>query len=199
MLPWSLAGILEKNKLANDKPFLVFVQVDVDGIPEPIRLVRDNQDQTWNGQVWQRFPVDFDKVTEDGKEIPSVNLKVSNVQGVVQGYVQQYRGLCDAPVKIMIVHAAHLDNPVPEIELDFVITQTKYDEQWVTFSIGASNDHSFRFPFWRYMTNFCPFHFKDIQCGYAGGQPECDGTLTTCRIPVRFGGEPGIQSATSGM
>lgn len=199
MLPWSLAGILEKNKLANDKPFLVFVQLDVDGIPEPIRLVRDNQDQTWAGETWSRFPLEFDKVTEDGKEIPSVNLRVSNVGGIVQGYVQQYKGFADAAVKLFVVHAGHLDNPVAEFELDFVVTQTKYDEQWVIFSIGASNDHAFRFPFWRYMANFCNYHFKDIQCGYNGDLPACDGTLPTCRIPIRFGGEPGIPSATSAM
>ena len=195
MLIWSAANILEKNKLANDKPFLALVQIDVDGIPEPIRLVRDNQDCNWNGQIWTPFPIDFDQVKEDGKEIPTVNLKVSNIGGIIQSYIQQYRGFCDAKVKIMIVHAAHLDNPDPEIEIDFVINQTKYDEQWVTFIIGASNDHSFRFPPWRYMRDFCPYHFKDIQCGYAGDAATCDNTLSTCRIQERFGGEQGIQSA----
>ena len=195
MLVWSAAGILEKNKLANDKPFLVLVEITVAGIGEPIRLVRDNQDQLWNGNLWQRFPIDFDKVTEDGKDLPAVNLKVSNVEGLVQSYVQQYGGFADCPVKIIVVHAAHLDNPIPEIELDFIITETKYDEEWVTFVIGASNDHSFRFPFWRYMRDFCPYHFKDIQCGYAGTLAECDNTLSTCRIRNRFGGEQGIQTA----
>jgi phage-related protein len=190
---WSSAGILEKNKLANDKPFLILVQMDVPGIAEPIRLVRNNEDITWNNQLWQRFPLEFDKVTVDGKEIPMVSLKISNVKGIIQGYVQRYQGFGDCPVKILLIHAAHLDNPVPEIEMDFVVTQTKYDEQWVIFSIGASNDHNFRFPFWRYMTNFCPYHFKDIQCGYAGNLAACDGSLTTCRIPARFGGEQGIQ------
>lgn len=192
---WSAAGILEKNKLANDKPFLILVQVTVDGIEDPIRLVRNNEDITWNGYTWLRFPFDFDKVTEDGKEIPSVSLKVSNVQGLIQNYVQQYGGFCDAEVKILIVHAAHLDNPIAEEEMDFVVTQTKYDEQWVSFTIGASNDHSFRFPFWRYMRDFCPYHFKDIQCGYNGASAACDGTITTCRIPLRFGGEQGIPHA----
>lgn len=194
---WSAAGILEKNKLASDSPFLILIQMDVDGIDEPIRLVRNNEDITWNGQLWQRFPIDFDKISEDGKEIPSVALKMSNVQGMIQAYVQQYKGFCDCPVKLMIVHASHLDNPIPELEFDFVITQTKYDEQWVSFTIGASEDHKFRFPFWRYYTNFCPYHYKDIQCGYAGSADPCDGTLNSCRIPVRFGGEPGIQSGTT--
>jgi len=193
---WSTAGILEKNKLANDKPFLIVVEMVVAGIDEPIRLVRDNVDCEWNGETWQRFPFDFDNLTtQDGKEIPSVNLKVSNVQGLIQGYVQRYRGFCDAKVKVMVIHAAHLDNTIPEIELDFVVKQTSYTEEWVTFSIGASNDHSFRFPIWRYMTKFCPFRFKNIQCGYNGSLDICDNTLATCRIPKRFGGEPGLQNS----
>ncbi|MCM0760661.1 DUF1833 family protein [Sporomusa sphaeroides DSM 2875] len=193
MLIWSAAGILEKNKLANDKPFLVLFQITVPSIDEPIRLVRDNQECMWNGHLWQPFPVDFDDITEDGKEIPAAILRVSNIKGLIQGYVQRHNGFCDSPVKLIIVHAAHLDNPIPEMELDFVITQTKYDEEWVSFTIGASNDHSFRFPPWKYMTNFCPYRFKDIRCGYAGSAPECDGTLKTCRIRTRFGGEPGIK------
>ncbi|MBU2703871.1 lambda family phage minor tail protein L [Sporomusaceae bacterium BoRhaA] len=193
---WSAAGIFEKNKLANDKPFLIFVELIVKGIAEPIRLVRDNADQTWQGQLWQRFPIDFDQLKDNGSEIPSVALKVSNVGGIVQSYVQQYNGFADAAVKIAIAHAAHLDNPIPEIEVDFVITKTSYTEEWITFQIGASGDQKFRFPFWRYMTNFCSYHFKDIQCGYNGTLAECDGTLTTCRIPKRFGGEPGIPTGT---
>jgi phage-related protein len=196
MLIRSAAGILEKNKLANDKPFLVLAEIVVDGIDEPIRLVRNNENITWNGQLWTMFPFDLDRTKEDGKNLPDMSLTVSNVGGIIEGYIQQYRGFCDAAVRIMVVHAAHLDNAVPEVELDFVINQTKYKEDWITFVLGASNDHSFRFPFWRYMTNFCQYHFKDIQCGYAGDLTECDGTLATCRIPKRFGGEPGLQNTT---
>ena len=196
MLNWSLAGILEKNKLANDAPFLLLVQLDVPGLAEPIRLVRNNEDISWNGHSWIRFPIDLDKVTaEDGKELPAASLKVSNVGGMVQTYVQQYKGFCDAPVKLMIVHAKHLDNPVPELEMDYIITKTDYDEQWVIFNIGASNDHSFRFPFWRYLRDFCPHYFKDIMCGYAGNEEPCDNTLATCRIRDRYNGEKGLQSS----
>ena len=193
---WSAAGILEKNKLANDKPFLILAELTVKGISDPIRLVRNNEEITWNGQLWVPFPLDFGDINEDGKEIPSVGLKVSNVQGIIQGYVQRYNGFCDAPVRIMVVHAAHLDNTVPLTELDFVINKTSYDEEWVTFTVGASNDFSFRFPFDRYLRKFCPYHFKDIRCGYAGTLTECDNTLSNCRIPKRFGGEPGIPDAT---
>lgn len=186
---------MEKNKLANDEPFLYLLELNVEGIDEPIRLVRNNEDIQWNGVLWQRFPFTFDSDKEDGKELPALNLKVSNVQGMLQGFLQQYGGFCDSAVKIMVVHAAHLDLTTPEMELDFIITSTSYDEQWITFTFGASNDHFFRFPVWRYMRDFCPFHFGDIQCGYAGQLSECDNTLSTCRIPKRFGGEVGIPDA----
>lgn len=188
---WSLAGIVEKNKLANDQPFIVLVEVTVTGIP-PIYLARNNEDITWNGILWQRFPIDFDKINATNSSLPTCTLKVSNVQGIIQSYVQSYAGFTDADVTIYVVHAAHLDETSAYVEVDFVVTQTKYDEQWVSFTLGASNDQKFRFPFYRYMTNFCPYHFQDIQCGYAGNLTACDGTIATCRIPLRFGGEQGI-------
>jgi phage-related protein len=182
--------------MASDQPFLIFIEMTVQGITDPIRLVRDNKDQTWNGYLWQRFPVEFDKITEDGKELPAIALKVSNVDGIIQAYVQQYNGFGDAPVRIMVAHAAHLDNPIPEFELDVVITQTGYDEEWVTFTVGASGDHSNRFPLWRYLKSFCEYHFKDIVCGYVGPAAACDNTYATCRIKNRFGGEMGIESGS---
>lgn len=194
MQVWSLAGILEKNKLANDAPFLVLVQLEHDSLDDPIRLVRNNDEIEWNGSKWIPFPLDFDNITEDGKETPSLNLKASNVQGVIQSYIQKYNGFADGKVKLMVIHAAHLDNMTPECELDYLITQTKYDEQWVTFVLGASPEMVYRFPMWRYMTNYCPYKFKSVKCGYTGTLAACNNTLDQCRIPKRFGGELGIQT-----
>ena len=193
---WSAAGILEKNKLANTQPFLLLLEIEAEGIEETIRLARNNEDVIFNGQIYQMFPFDIDAVVEDGKQIPSLSLKVSNATGIIQGYIQSYNGLADAKVKILLVHAAHLDNTTPEMEFDYVINETKYDESWITFAIGSSNDHSYRFPPQRYITNFCSYRYKDIRCGYNGALDECDGTLETCRIPKRFGGEPGLENGT---
>jgi len=193
---WSAAGILEKNKLANTQPFLLLLEIEAEGIEETIRLARNNEDVIFNGQIYQMFPFDIDAVVEDGKQIPSLSLKVSNATGIIQGYIQSYNGLADAKVKILLVHAAHLDNTTPEMEFDYVINETKYDESWITFAIGSSNDHSYRFPPQRYITNFCSYRYKDIRCGYNGALDVCDGTLETCRIPKRFGGEPGLENGT---
>lgn len=188
---WSVAGILEKNKLANDKPFLLLLEIEKDGL-EVIRLVRDNQDCIWNNNIFQCFPFEFDNIKEDGKTLPGLNLKVCNTNGLIQSYVQKESGFCDAKVKIMVVHAAHLENIFPELTMDFVIQSTKYDENWITFVLGAANDYKYRYPVWKYMNNICPYKFKDIQCGYSGEAVECDNTLIKCRIPLRFGGEPGM-------
>jgi lambda family phage minor tail protein L len=194
MQAWSAAAILEKNKLSSDAPFLVLVEMEHSSLEVPVRLVRNIDSVIWDGKEWTPFPVDFDVINEDGKEVPSLTLKISNVHGIIQTYIQRYNGFVDSKIKIMVVHANHLDNPVPEVELDYLVRQTKYDEQWITFTLGASSEMVYRFPMWKYMTNYCPFRYKSIKCGYAGNLPECNNTLEQCRIPKRFGGEPGIQT-----
>ena len=193
---WSMGGILEKNRLANDKPFLLLMRVKHKSLSEPIYLARNNDDVVWNGITWVRFPIGLDNMTQDGKETASLNLKVSNLGGVIQTYVQQNNGFTDATVTLYVVHAAHLDNTVPEFTLTMTCTATKYDESWVTFSLSSDTDFSWSFPPDRYMQDFCRFRFKGPRCGYVGNAAECNGTLATCRIPSRFGGEPGVTSGS---
>lgn len=194
MQPWSAAATLEKNKLATDAPFLILVDAYHKSIGESIRLVRNTEDIVWNGNTWTAFPLSLGSYNADGKTIPALSLNISNCGGMVQTYIQKYQGLTDAEVKIMVVHAAHLDNTKPECELDFIITKTQYDEQWISFTLGPSSEMVYRFPIHRFMNDFCPFTFKDIRCGYAGSETSCYNNLTSCKIPKRFGGEPGIQT-----
>ena len=49
MLIWPLAAILEKNKLANDKPFIILFKMIIEGVAEPIYLARNNEDILWDG------------------------------------------------------------------------------------------------------------------------------------------------------
>lgn len=194
MLVWSAAAILEKNKLASDAPFLILIEMKHNKIDEVIRLVRNTEEIFWNGNIYLPFPIDFDTYTEDGKTLPKLNLKISNAIGTIQTYIQKYNGFTDGEIKIMVVHADHLDIVIPEYELNFLITETKYNEEWITFVLGASSEMVNRFPQSRYMTNYCPYKFKSIKCGYNGDLPACNNTLEQCRIPKRFGGEPGMQT-----
>lgn len=191
MRVFSEAAVLEKNRLASDAPFLIFLEIENPSIGE-IRLVRNTENIQWQGKEWQAFPLDIETSGEDGKTIPALNVKVSNCGGIIQTYLQQYNGLVDSGVRLMVALASNLANPNPEFELDFLIKSASYDESWVTFCLSASAELMNRFPAHRYINNFCPFHCGDIRCSYIGAG-NCVNTLESCLIPSRFGGEPGIQ------
>lgn len=193
MLQFSKIATLEKNKLSTDAPFLLLFDISHEQLAENIRLVRNTEDVTWAGKTWTAFPVDIEDYSEDGKSLPALNMKIAAGQGLITTYLQKYGGLTDARVRIYIVHAKCLDVDKPEMELEFQITETTYDEQWITFTLGASPELANRFPAWKYLTDFCPFVCGDIRCGYTG-EKTCKNNLASCLIPQRFGGEPGIQT-----
>lgn len=193
MLQFSKIATLEKNKLSTDAPFLLLFDISHTQLAENIRLVRNTEDVTWAGKVWTAFPVDIEDYSEDGKSLPALNMKIAAGQGLITTYLQKYGGLTDARVRIYIVHAKCLDVDKAEMELEFQITETTYDEQWITFTLGASPELANRFPAWKYLTDFCPFVCGDIRCGYTGDKT-CKNNLASCLIPERFGGEPGIQT-----
>lgn len=193
MLQFSKIATLEKNKLSTDAPFLLLFDISHEQLAENIRLVRNTEDVTWAGKTWTAFPVDIEDYSEDGKSLPALNMKIAAGQGLITTYLQKYGGLTDARVRIYIVHAKCLDVDKPEMELEFQITETTYDEQWITFTLGASPELANRFPAWKYLTDFCPFVCGDIRCGYTGDKM-CKNNLASCLIPERFGGEPGIQT-----
>jgi len=190
---FSQIATLEKNKLASDAPFLIFVKVECGDIGSPIYLVRNTEDITWANQTWTAFPMDIGQVEEDGKTLPALDLKISSGKGLLVTYLQKYNGLVDSKVSLYVVSEKMLDVDTPEAELDFVINNCGYDEEWVTFTCGPSPEIADRWPNWRYLTDFCPFVCKDIRCGYAG-DGECQNNLASCLIPERFGGEPGIMA-----
>ena len=193
MLEFSKIATLEKNKLSTDAPFLMLFDIDHEQLAENIRLVRNTSDVEWNAKTWTAFPIDVEDATEDGKTLPALNMKIASGGGLITTYLQRYGGLTDAHVKLYIVNAKCLDSDKPELEMEYQITETAYDEQWITFTLGASPELANRFPTQKYLTDFCPFVCGDIRCGYAGNKT-CKNNLASCLIPERFGGEPGIQT-----
>jgi phage-related protein len=134
-------------------------------------------------------------VPEDTKSIQQVQLSVSNVDGLVQSYLEEYDGLTDKEITLYIVHASHLDLTEAEIEESFTIQSVDYDEEWVTFTLGGENVQYFRYPSRRYMQRSCPLKYKSVRCGSTSALTDCPKTLQGCRDrnnAKRFGGEPGM-------
>ncbi|MDR3562615.1 MAG: DUF1833 family protein [Negativicutes bacterium] len=198
MLNLSVAGTLEKNKIASDGVWLLLLEVAIPDSDEPLRLVRNSDDIIWNGYSWSAFNFTIGEIKEDGKGTPpSVPLQISNVTQIVQAYMEENNGLTGTTVTLRVVHSQHLDNVLPEVEEVFSVQSTTCDSQWVTFYLGCDISVQLRFPFRRVLKNFCAWRdqYQGIECGYAGSLPPCDGTLQSCRDrgnSVRYGGEPSI-------
>ena len=102
MQVWSQAATLAKNSLASDTPFLLLVEVISKELAEPICLVRNTENIVWRDKFWTAFPVEIESTSEDGKTIPSINIRISNCGGMIGSYIQQYNGLVDSEVRIAL-------------------------------------------------------------------------------------------------
>lgn len=202
MKVFSELATIAKNSLSVSYPFLIFFTVEHKDLDETIRLVQNNENVLYNGNLFTAFPVELDVLSQDdGKTLPSVSLKVSNIQQIIQHEIQKYNGLTDAKVTIEVVYMEGMIKKKKEVlKIDvepeevfvFQVTQTSYDENWITFSLGTSPAMAWRFPQEKYYADYCPYVFGDIRC-CATGQ-KCQNTLSTCKNLERFGGFAG-QSA----
>ncbi len=197
--------IQEKNRIVNDSPFLVLLEISIptkqavnqtetgeENDMTVIRVVHNNEDIDWRGQRWIGFPFQLDEITEDGKELSRVDLRVCNIDRTISRYLEETDGATGTEVIFRIVHAGHLQSDAAELEETFTVQQTKADATWVTFTLGADFSTNQRVPMRRYMADFCPYQWKDEECGYTGDE-QCHHTLDSCRSlenSARFGGEP---------
>jgi phage-related protein len=197
-LSFSSAGLIEKNKLANDLPWIVLFELQLpDGTSAYI--AKNNDIVNWNGITWEPIPMLFSDNTQDTKSMSTFTVQVSNISGAVQAYLEQYNGLVDSTLIVRLVHAAHLDNTIPEIEESFSIQKTEYDEEWVTFTLGSDWWLYYRALADRYLPDFCCWKYGQIKCGVPPWVlaifPACGHTMADCKLRSngqRFGGCPGM-------
>ena len=192
MLSIPAALIAEKNALSNSSPFLVLCEIALASpASTTLRLVKNEVNITWDGETWSAFPFGLSDLGESGKnEVPSISLNVSNVSRAMQSYIEQYDGGIDATVTIRVVHADHLAETDPMVELQYTVTGCAANSKEVTFTLGGSNPWRRRAPQNRAFKNSCRWRFKSTRCGYSGSETECSKTITRCRAlsnSTRFG------------
>lgn len=190
----STAAIKEINKVATDSVTMALLEIQ---LADPIKLAANNEDILWDGDTWQAFPFEIDKVTEPGKsEIPSTVVKVCNLTGEVQEALEAANGAGGTPVIIRVINTA-VSGSTPELELKFILDHASYDEEWVSFHLIGGVCLTRRVPRWRYLQGFCRFaeNYGGIECGVSAATkttfPSCDGTWEQCVArsnSTRFGG-----------
>ena len=196
-LDLSAAAILEKNKLYSDAPWLVLLELSLEGTT--IRVVRNTENVTWpsvGGDVYTAFPFELEEIGETSRgEMPKFAIRISNVSRVMQSYFEASGGAIGSQVTIRVVHSDHLDLTTPELEEVFEVTESKADAMWVTLTLGIPNPMMMRFPRSRFFKANCRWKFKSTECGYTGTETTCARTLTACIARdnvARFGGFPNL-------
>ena len=198
MLSISAISKAEKNKLSTDSCFLVLLEIRLSS--GTVYICYNNEDVTWQGQLYQAFPFTIGETSEDSDgSDPNVSLKVSNVAQGFQWYVENSGGGVGTEVILRVVNSKNLAGAA-DLEETYTVLSCKVDEQWITFTLGTDYSAKTRRPLDRYMKNNCRFAYKGVRCGYNGNSANCNHTLTDCRShgnSARYGGFPGIDQKGS--
>lgn len=199
MLNLSQAAIIEKNQIASDNAWLILLEITIpieNSSPLVLRLVRNTESISWNGQSWTAFPFELDAPKQNSNgELPNFTIRVSNVTRTVEGYLEQAGGGVGANVRLMVVLSKHLDVTTPELDEEFSVQSVSYDESWVSFVLTGAVNLFRRVPLRRYLKSFCPYKYKGAECKSTSFYTTCDKSYAACKErgnTARFGGEPGI-------
>lgn len=196
-LPLSSVAIEEKNKLGTDSVFLVLLEISIPGLTDRVRVVHNSEDVVWRGESWVAFPFKMEEISESSTgEVPRVEIRVGNVNRVMELYIHEYDRYCKtngySPItcRIYVVNSLNLASDDPEVEHVFDLMQPKTSPLWATFVLGASNPFNQRYPL-RRMLPVCEWRFKDKRCLYSGAAGTCNQSFARCvqlANTRRFGG-----------
>ncbi|MCE5335650.1 MAG: DUF1833 family protein [Desulfobacteraceae bacterium] len=184
-----------KNMLYTPFPWIALLEIS---LSESVQLYfcSNNEDVTFGGRVYTAFPFSLEAARQTSKgEIPTLPLKVCNVDRIIHSYLEQLDGAVGAEVVIRVVNSAHLAEDFSELDMTFSVLSTEADAEWVTFNLGAPSPLRQRFPRYRYIAMHCNWEFKSVECAYAGAETTCDRTFKRCDALAntrRFGGYHGL-------
>jgi len=179
---------------------------------------KDNNDIIWNGNVYQRYPVEMEGFEYTGSgQLPRPKIRISNALNLITAVLLTLPdGLEGAKVTRIRTLARYLDavnftgnvNPygtpdptAPEFprEIYYVDRKTVENRAIVEFELAAIFDLAgVRAPKRQCLSNICQWVYKSTECSYSGPLETCNKTLKDCedhfgennRLP--FGSFPGI-------
>lgn len=197
MITLSATQTIAKNQLFSSIPWLVLLEITIPDAGGVLRLVRNNENITYNGQQYSAFPFELDDRNDsaDG-QIPVFTIRVSNVSRVVQGYVEQYNGFEGATVRLMRIYYGDVSTAQVQLDMVFDVVSVSCSSEWVSFNLGAPNAMQSRYPIYRASARACQWIYKGAECNYKGTLETCNHTFNDCANHnnlIRFGGRPGIK------
>lgn len=195
-MPYTLpsGAVIAINQLEQDRAYLTLLEVTIPAAPDfVLRLAYNNEDVVWNGHVWQAFPFQLGEIPENVDELPSVDLKVSNINQLLEEYYEATDGGAGGIATVYVVRSDALDEPAM-VEHEFDIKMSTIDDFWVTLKLGLDSVMNQRRPIHMFKANHCDHKATGVQCGAV---IRCgDHTLGACRKignALRFFGFPTLK------
>lgn len=181
-------------------------EVKVPGATEDkiARICCFNEDVIWGNYTWQAFPVQVGSVEKDTSQIPSFDLKLSNINRVLEGYFDESNGAVGAEVIIRLVMAKGRNtdgvlvaDASPVLNELFDIQESSIDDLWATLKCGFDWSTNVRRPLDMWKKDYCDRKYGDVTCGVdmTTYPTPCDGTWNGCKArnnTMRFKGVPTI-------
>ena len=169
---------------------------DYDGAGSNLRFAEWDEDITFDGLVYTKFPITIDRISENNRgTIDVVNVRISNVSRLIETYLQQY-DIRTKTVRIKRVWLGQLADANAYIEDIFQINGISSNDSDVTLTLTSKLDLlEVNLPLRMYTRNYCQWRFKSTECGYAGAESTCNKTKQRCKELdnfSRFGGFPSV-------
>ena len=182
--------------------------------------LNNNGEVVWNGNSYQRFPVEADGFEYSGNgQLPRPKIRVSNILSTITALLLTLPdGLEGAKFTRIRTLARYIDavnfpggvspyspDPLAEFprEIFYVDRKTIENREVVEFELAAAFDLAgVSAPKRQCIANICQWVYKSTECGYSGGLPTCLKTLTDCKAhfgataELPFGSYPGIGAFT---
>jgi len=185
----------EKSKQEN-QPIYLYTIYDYNGAGADLYYVGRDENITYDGVLYARFPISHDDITENTEgQIDTVKVRVANVSRLIESYLETY-DLRGKKVSIKMVWANQLADTGAYLEDIFYIDSYAADQKVVEFTLTSKFDLlSVQIPSRKYSRNYCSWVFKSTECGYTGAETSCNKTKQRCKALsnfLRFGGFPSI-------
>lgn len=200
----SIAHVVDKNRIASDRAWLVALRVHVID-PKSLQqvdtlyLVANDEPVTIDGELYDPAPFDID-ASESQDALPVVRVSIRDQSQQVHNYLEAFEGGVGFKVDLIVVMAESGTTTYsdPELIEYFDVVGASAADYNISWELGVENPLNINFPRRVQYRDQCSFRYKDESCGYSGPLPSCDLTLdgpNGCRAhgnQDRYGGFPGM-------
>lgn len=200
----SLANVIEKNRIASEHAFLLLLEIqlvntDTGLVVDTIFVVNNNEDITYQSQLYTAFPFDV-KLTQEAGTAPTITLSTVDYQAILLTHLNSLSGASGSTVIMKVVNSGNLTGDA-ELEEQFEVIGSTANDFKISLTLGAENVLARNFPKSIQHRDRCRWRYKSAECGYAGALPTCDLSLqgaNGCQAhanSINFGGFPGLKGA----